>query len=124
MTAATRANLAEAVNSIPPIVIPGSGTPVKLKGFEQRPPAGLKVGYCWALLAGQEPAPGVTRLNRWRLVVYLGQEEKRAEALFDAMWDPIRDATRPLAFMESSSAFAYQTEGGEAFAAEYNMRSE
>lgn len=124
MPAASRAALAAAINAMAPVPVAGSGTPVKLKGHAQRPPSGLKVGYCWSLLVGQEPGPARTRLNRWRLLVFLGQNEKQAEALYDALWEPINDATRSLAYMTDSSAFAYQTEAGEAFAAEYNMRSE
>lgn len=124
MTAASRANIAAALNAMAPIVVAGSDTPVKLVGHEKRPTVALKVGFAWSLLAGQTPGPATMRENRWRVVVFLGQNETRAEALYDAMWDPIRDALKPLAYMDSSSAFAYQTEGGEAFAAEYNLRSE
>lgn len=94
-----------------------------LKGYEQKP-AAPRVGDCWSLIGGFIPGRGRTVATQWRVIVFLGQDEREAERRFEQLFWPVTDALRPQAVVDSAEAFIYPTEAGQAFAAEFIARSD
>lgn len=109
---ATRESIAAAMSTVP-----------KLKGHERRPTA-PSIGDAWSLIGGFIPGRGRTVAVQWRVIVFLGQDERKAEDLFTDLFWPVADAVRSIAVVDSASAFIYPTEAGQAFAAEFILRSE
>lgn len=109
---ATRETLAAALSTVP-----------KINGHVTRPKA-FKVGDAWPLIGGFIPGRARTVATQWRVIVFLGQDERKAEDLFSDLFWPIADAVRSQAVVDSASAFIYPVEGGQAFAAEFILRSD
>lgn len=109
---ATRESLAAALSTVP-----------GLKGYADRP-SSPRPGDCWPLIGGFIPGRGRTVATQWRLIVFLGGDERKAEALFTELFWPVSDALRSQAVVDSAEAFIYPTEAGQAFAAEFIARSD
>lgn len=108
----TRATIAAALSTVP-----------GLKGHETKPTT-IRVGDCWPLINGFIRGRGRTVAAQWRIVMFLGQDELKAEEMFGSMFWPVADALRSLAVVDDAEAFMFPTEAGQAFAAAFIARSE
>lgn len=109
---ATRASIAAAVNTVPGV-----------KCYARRPLA-PKVGDAYPILGSFERGRGLSFSRTWRLILWLGQDEKQAETKLDQLLEPVAVALQPVAHVDSAIPFIVKTEGGDVFAVEFTARSE
>lgn len=109
---ATRASIAAAVNTVPGV-----------KGYARRP-AAPKVGDAYPIIGSFDRGRGLSFSRTWRLILWLGQDERQAETKLDQLLEPIAVALQPVAHVDAAIPFIVKTEGGDVFAVEFTARSE
>lgn len=94
-----------------------------VKGYEFRPSV-LKAGAAWPLLDVAERGPGNAFAYTWRVILFLGGDEKVAQQVLDDRLPEIVDALEPDAYVESARPINFQIERGEVYGLEIRVRSE
>lgn len=109
---ATRESIAAAVSAVDGVTC-----------YPRRPTA-PKVGDAYPLLGSFDRGRGLSFTRTWRLIVWLGQDEKQAETKLDDLLEPIACALQEVAHVDAAIPFIVKTEGGDVFAVEFTARSE
>lgn len=92
-------------------------------GFEFRPGT-LKAGAAWPLFEVAERGPGNAFAYTWRVVLFLGGDEKYAQQFLDDRLPEIVDALEPDAFVEQARVISFLVAGNEIHSLEIRVRSE
>lgn len=88
-------------------------------------PMAPKVRDAWPVLESMERGPGLTFLTNWRILVWLGQDERTAQVLGDELLHTIAGALAPVAYVESGQFVTLATTAaGDVFAIEFKVRCE
>jgi hypothetical protein len=109
---ATRASIAAAVSTVPGVKC------------HPRRPTSPQVGDAYPLIGSFDRGRGLSFSRTWRLILWLGQDEKEAEKKLDELLLPIAEALQPVAHVDGAIPFIVKTEGGDVFAVEFTARSE
>jgi hypothetical protein len=88
------------------------------------PPAIMKAGDGWPLLASLDSGPGQSWQATWRILIVLGGTERDAIDKIDALTPALFDALDPILFIDSASPVTISTSAGDLPGLQINARSE
>lgn len=104
-----RAAIAAALSTVP-----------KVKGYSYRPTT-RKIGDAWPLIDGINRYQGLMFIPAWKVVMWLGQDEKKADEFLELVAVPVARALQSadVLYVNSIQPVILPTEAGDVFGAEF-----